>query len=319
MRRAGGATVVELMVSLTLGLLVALVASALLVSSNGSYAHQAEAAKLGDNGRYALGILSRAIRQVAFVDWDRADAPVSAGPDDSASVGGVDARSISRDSDGIATPISGAVNGSDVLAVRYFGTGSGSLGDGSVINCAGFGVGQAHSEAERGWSIFYVATDAGGEAELRCKYRGQNSWGADAIVRGVDTFQVLYGVDTDDPADGVVNQYLNATAIDALDHALALVGADAAARERDLNRKTYWKRIVSIKVALLLHGERGSGAPGLPVQFDLFGKDYAAAHAGDDPGARIDEAALPAALRGRARHLEMTTILLRNRPNREWP
>ena len=61
-----------------------------------------------------------------------------------------------------------------------------------------FGVAVPHDEPmRRGWSIFYVAANGDGEAELRCKYRGASGWGADAIVRGVDSFQVLYGVDTD--------------------------------------------------------------------------------------------------------------------------
>ncbi|MDC8760566.1 PilW family protein [Janthinobacterium fluminis] len=311
--RARGFGAAELLVALALGLVVALAGSALLLASNASYLSQTEAARLDDNARYALDLIGRAVRQTAFVDLDSDDAPVGARPEDSASVGGLDARSVNRSSFGIEAPAA-AVNGSDVLALRYFGAGSGSGGDGSVINCAGFGVGAAHSEAERGWSIFYVARDATGEAELRCKYRGESSWGADAIVRGVDTFQVLYGLDTDEPPDGVANAYLNASAIDGLDGALPLTGADAAARAREKNAKTCWKRVVSVRVALLLHGERATQPPGGPAQFDLFGKAYSDAHGGDDAGARIDAGRLPAALRGRARRALVTTILLRNRP-----
>ena len=307
-----GLTLVELMISLTLGLLVMLVASALLVASNGSYLQQSETTRLNDGGRYALDAVGRAIRQTAFVNWDGKDAHVGAAAEDSANISGLDARSVSKNSDGIDTPLKGAVNGSDVLALRYVGAGPGFDGDGSVLNCAGFGVGAANSAQARGWSIFYVATDADGEAELRCKYRGEKSWGADAIVRGIDTFQVLYGLDTDDPADGLANRYVNATVINALDDALALVGADAAARARDKNGKTFWKRVVSVRIAVLLHGGAGSLAGNGPRQFDLFGKDYSDAHGSGDPGVRIDEAVLPTALRNRARQLVETTISLRN-------
>lgn len=312
--RMRGLTVAELMISLTLGLLVTLVGSALLVSSNSSYLDQTEAARLNDSGRYALEIITRAIRQTAFINWDNADAPIGTQFEDSANISGLDARSLNKNSDGIDNPVDVAVNGSDVLAVRYFGVGVEVGGDGSVINCAGFGVGNAKSQADRGWSIFYVATNASGEAELRCKYRSENTWGADAIVPGVDSFQVLYGLDTDDPADGTANQYVNATEINDQDDTLVLVGADADARQRDKNKKTYWKRVVSIRVALLLHGERASGAASLPAQFDLFGKDYADAHASSDHGVRIDEQSLPAALRTRVRRCVVSTILLRNRP-----
>ena len=314
--RARGLTLAELMVSLALGLLVVLVGAALLVSANGSYLNQSEAARLDDSGRYALATIGRAIRQTAFVNWEGAEAPLGARPEDSAGIGGLDNRSLGRAGAGIDLPLAAAaaINGSDVLALRYSGAGAGPDGDGSVINCAGFGVAAAASEAQRGWSIFYVATDAAGEAELRCKYCGANGWGADAIVRGVDSFQLLYGLDTDEAADGVANQYLNASAINALDAALVLDGADAAAQERDKNARTHWKRVVSIKLALLLHGARGSAPDGAPALFELFGKPYADAYGGADPGVRIDERQLPAAQRGRARYLLVTTILLRNRP-----
>ena len=309
-----GMTLVELMVALTIAALLMLAASALLVVSSGSYRQQSEAVRLNDGGRYALDTIARAIRQAALVSWDGKGAPVGTAAGDSASVSGLDARSVSKNSDGIDTPLVGAVNGSDVLALRFVGAGTDAGGDGSVLNCAGFGVGAAKSAQERGWSIFYVAIDADGEAELRCKYRGENSWGADAIVRGVDSFQVLYGLDTDVPPDGVANQYLNASAISALDDALVLVGADADAKARDKAARSFWKRVVSIRVALLLHGEPGSRPDKLPLQFDLFGKDYSDAQGSADPGVRIDEALLPAAQRGRVRKLVETTIALRNGP-----
>ena len=310
-----GLGIVELMISLTLGALVMLAASALLVGASGSYRQQSEAVRLNDGGRYALDTIARAVHQAAWVNWDVKDAPAGAAAEDGASVSGLDARSVSKNSDGIDTPLAGAVNGSDVLALRFAGAGADAGGDGSVLNCAGFGVGAPSSAQERGWSIFYVALDADGEAELRCKYRGEKSWGADAIVRGVDSFQVLYGLDTDVPADGVANQYVNASAINALDDALLLVGADADARARDKAARTFWKRVVSVRIALLLHGEPGSRADPVPLQFDLFGKEYSDAQGSGDLGVRIDEALLPAPQRGRARRLIETTIALRNRPD----
>uniref|UniRef100_UPI00293D7FEA PilW family protein n=1 Tax=Janthinobacterium sp. TaxID=1871054 RepID=UPI00293D7FEA len=257
-RRQRGLGVAELLVGLALGLVVTLAGAALLVSTSASYLTQVEAARLDDSGRYALDVIGRALRQSAFVDWDGEAAPPTIGAADAASVAGLDARSLSRAGAGIEAPLAGATNGSDVLAVRFFGAGSGPGGDASVLDCAGFGVGRADTAARRGWSIFYVAADAGGEPELRCKYRGAAGWGADAIVRGVDSFQVLYGIDTDEPADGVANQYLSAGAVDALDAALDPAGADPAARERERQRRSRWKRVVSVKVALLLHGARGA-------------------------------------------------------------
>ena len=316
-RRHGGLSLVEMLVGMALGALLMLAASAVLLAAGGSYAGQSASARLDDNGRYALDTIARAVRQTAYVNWDSSAAPVAHATHDSANIAGLDARSLGKNSDGISQSLPGAAHGSDVLALRYYGAGDDAGGDGSVLNCAGFGVGAAQTEAQRGWSIFYVAEGADGEAELRCKYRGANGWGADAIIRGVDGFQVLYGVDTDTPADGVANRYVHASALDAYDAALVLVGASAAERQRDLFRRTHWKRIVGVRVALLLHGDTGAVGKADdmgPAQFDLFGQAYAEAHGAGDTGVRIARASLPAATRSRLRQLVQTSIMLRNGP-----
>lgn len=312
-----GMSLVELLVALSLGALLMLAASSVLLAASGSYGDQSASARLDDNGRYALDTIARAVRQTAYVNWDSGAAPVAHVAHDSANIAGLDARSLGKNSEGISGALPGALHGSDVLALRYYGAGKEEGGDGSVLNCAGFGVGAAQTQAQRGWSIFYVAQGADGEGELRCKYRGANGWGADAIIRGVDGFQVLYGLDTDMPPDGVANRYVNASALDAFDAALVLVGADAAARQRDLHSRTHWKRVAGVRVALLLHGEAGQVdkmAELGPAQFDLFGKAYAEAHGAGDTGVRIARTALPIATRSRLRQLVQTSIMLRNGP-----
>ncbi|MDI3296009.1 PilW family protein [Janthinobacterium tructae] len=312
-----GMSLVELLVALSLGALLMLAASSMLLAASGSYGDQSASARLDDNGRYALDTIARAVRQTAYVNWDSSAAPVAHADYDSANIAGLDAHSLGKNSEGISGALPGALHGSDVLALRYYGTGKEEGGDGSVLNCAGFGVGAAQTQAQRGWSIFYVAQGADGEGELRCKYRGANGWGADAIIRGVDGFQVLYGLDTDMPPDGVANRYVNASALDAYDAALVLVGADAAARQRDLHSRTHWKRVAGVRVALLLHGEAGQAdkmADLGPAQFDLFGKAYAEAHGAGDTGVLIARTALPIATRSRLRQLVQTSIMLRNGP-----
>jgi len=315
-RRAGGLALAELMVALLLGAIVTAVAGAVLLTGSAGYRDHAASARLADSGRHALALIGQAVRQAAYTDWDdgaeAGAAPAGAASEAAAAIAGLDAHSVARGSDGIEAPLADAVNGSDVLALRYAGSGA-AAADGSVLNCAGFGVGRAPTEQQRGWSIFYVALGADGEAELRCKYRGASGWGADAIVRGVDAFQVLYGLDTDTPPDGVVNRYLNARALDALDAALVLSGEDAAERARDFNRKTHWKRVAAVRVALLLHGEAHTRNEGTPRSFDLFGADYTAA-AGGDAGVRIDERQMPASLKMRARRVFVSSIVLRNPP-----
>jgi len=314
-RRQRGATIVELMVALTVGMLVLLMAGAMLLSANAAYLAQVEAAALDDAGRYALELITRAARQASFVNWERDDdsADASMAP---AGLRGLDARTLARASnaiDGADNPPGDVVNGSDVLALRFAGAGNAAGGDGSVLNCAGFGVGRY----QEGWSIFYVGRNAAGEAELRCKYRANVSWSADAIVGGIDTFQVLYGLDTDTPADGVANEYVSAAVLDERDAALLLpapTAADPQAHERERLRRTHWKRVTSIRVALLIHAPRRGLPGGESRVFDLFGRAYSVAAAGADAGVRLDEAQLPGEARQRARKLFAATVLLRNAP-----
>jgi len=298
--REAGMTLVEMMVAMAIGLAVVLAAARLLGLANDAYAAQVEAAALDDAGRYALDIVGRAVRQAAHADPLQLDlsAPVDVLP---ARLAGLDARSLGSTTAGIATPLAAVANGSDVLAVRFPGAGGGTNGDGSVLNCAGFAL----PSFEEGWSIFYVANNGDGEPELRCKYRGNaGNWSADAVVTGVDSFQVLYGIDTDTPRDGAANRYLNADAIQTLDAAFAGLPA------QELHRRTWWKRVVSVRIALLVHGTRTTRHGPADTGFQLFGPVHAAAAATSDTGTVVREDALPDRLRRRERRLFSMTVAL---------
>lgn len=312
----GGLSIIELLVALSLGLLVAMAAIALLLSSKAGYTEQDEGTRLQETGRYAIESVTRAVRQTAYENWDRDEAPIVATGVISANIAGLDAQSLKDvDSPGLTGTGSASVNGSDVLAVRFFGVGPGTKGDGTVLNCAGFSVGAPRSQAsaseDRGWSIFYVAKGTGGEPELRCKFHGRTKWDSDAIARGVESFQVLYGVDTD--ADGLPNQFLTASAINRLDDALVPAGADSTVSTGDKNRKTYWKKVVVIKVALLVRGSQNAGPGDADARYDLFGKAYSDANAAVDQGVLIKASGLPVTVRGRLRKVFSITIQLRNR------
>jgi len=60
---------------------------------------------------------------------------------------------------------------------------------------------------------------------------GSMSWNAQAIVKGVESFQVLYGVDTSSPFTGHATKFLNASTINALDAGLSLVGDSDAEKK----------------------------------------------------------------------------------------
>lgn len=308
-----GTTIVELMIAMLLGLIVILAGSALLLASKSSYVTISDAAQIQDTGRYAMEVIGRAVNQTSYVNWSIDGAPVTTGSINSPDIYGLDSHSLNSAKPDIQSPVQKSVNGSDVLAVRYVGSGAGENGDSTVLNCAGFGVPGMKSiddvENGRGWSIFYVAADSSGEPELRCKYHGKNSWTSEAIARGIESFQVLYGIDLD--SDGLPNLFLTADGVDELDQSLILTGPNAPARAVEARKKTNWKKVVAVKVALLVRGAQKSRSDALLNKYELFGSEYSNS-AGADNGSIISEANIPIKERNRLRKIFQQTIMLHN-------
>ncbi len=305
-----GLTIIELMIAITLGLFIVLTTIGLLVASKAAYVMQDQQAHIQETGRYAIEILSRAVRQAGYENWHSATMPAQIEAAFSASVIGRDAMTLKKTAPELDSLTStGTVNGSDVLALRFFG--DDAYGEeGAILNCAGLPVAATGIEQERGWSIFFVAKDSSGEPELRCKYKSKTSWNADAITRGVESFQVLYGLDAD--GDGVPEQFLNADKINAMDGQLQLIGDNAAARTSDFNRQTYWKKVSVIKLGLLVRGSQVARDDALRSEYDLFGAVYSDMHAASDKGVRVNESALPNATKNRVRKVFTHVIQLRN-------
>jgi type IV pilus assembly protein PilW len=275
-----GLALPELMVALAIGLVLILASTALLMLTRSTYLLTDDRARIEESGRFALDIVSQAVRQAGYRDWSVTGAVDTTWP----AVTGLDARSLKDASDDLDGPYGTTVNGSDALALRFDGNASGS-GDTVTKNCAGASVPADGPGA--GWSIFYVANDSIGEPELRCKYRTGSGWKSDALVRGVDGFQVLYALDSD-LVDNAPRRYRSASAV---------------ALEPD-----GWRRVSALKVALLLRGSLAG--PARARRYDLFGVDDVDAA---DSGVRVEEGRLPEASRGLLRRVYGATVFLRNR------
>jgi type IV pilus assembly protein PilW len=290
--RQSGFSLAEIMVASTVGLLLTLVATTMLLAANASYLNTGASTRIDDSGRFALAILAQSIRQAGYDDNAGSASAPSTTAIEPAAITGLDAASLPAHGALIDHPLPPEAHGSDVLLIHFAGS-----ADGATVNCAGF-----DERGEHAWSIFYVAKADDGEAELRCKYRGTSSWASDAIVRGVDSFQVLYGIDTDTPRDGIANQYLTASAIAALDGLIDPAGATADERDRDRALKSSWRRVVAVRVALLLHGEFGSRPAGSLLQrYQLF-----------EGEPTVDEITMPVPLQRRARRVFTATYAVRN-------
>jgi type IV pilus assembly protein PilW len=280
-----GLTLVELMIAMALGLLIVLAATALLLSAKASYLALDQLEQIEETGRYASEVIARAIRQAGYEYRDAEQIAFASSVDLSANVIGMDAMTLRKNDAALSSATSrDVVNGSDILALRFFGDDGGKGNAGAILNCAGLAVAEADAqdspEDARGWSIFFVAKDGAGEPELRCKYQTKNGWNADAIARGVESFQVLYGVDTG--GDSAPDRFTNADGIDALDAGMILSGNNAVERLNDLKRKTYWKKVRAIRFALLVRGSEAGRDDALSSEYHLFGDAYSAAHADED-------------------------------------
>ena len=290
-RHQQGLTLIELMIAMALGMGVVLAAVALMQAARSTYLSVADSAQVQENGRYALDLIARTVRQANYVPQDN---PAFLRNDLSGlepGVFGIDNARVSEHSTGLSSPSANRdAHGSDLLAIRFFGSGPRNQPDNDMLNCAGFAVPGPNGatslsdlEEVRGQSIFYVAPDSTGEPELRCKYFTRDGgWSAAAIVRGVESFQVLYGV----RSAGSELDYVNATRIG-----------------------TRWRDVAAVRIALLARGERNSRDGGAAVVHRLFGAAY---QDGGDAGAMIDETRLAPAVRQRIRKVFQTTIWLRN-------
>lgn len=291
-----GSSLIELLIASGLSCGVVLAAITTLQTANASFIWQEQAAMLQDSGSYAVSLIEQALSQSAYVDYTQ-DINQRYQIPENGTVWGADARTV-KSGDFTTTVLDQhAVNGSDVLVVRF--PGSATLANGNVVNCAGFVVNRATNpvEIDRGWSIFYVAKNSYGEPELRCKYRGNTEWDSQAIVSGVESFQVLYGIDTD--GDGLANQYLNAAAINKLD-------------AKKNTTFSHWTEVASVRISLLLHAPNKVSRNDAADKFDLFGSDYADANGHEDTGTRILRNNLPLESRSWYRHIVQSIIYLRN-------
>jgi type IV pilus assembly protein PilW len=308
-----GLTLVELMISITLGMLVVASAMTLLLSSKSSYVTEDDTSRVLDTGRFALEAITRSIRQAGFENLESDEAPIVAPAIAVSNIYGYDDRTFPSTFTVSGSPprpipsntASGA-NSNDVLMLRFFGvstTPTGTVSDGSIVDCSGNKIAGVSNPAQadqgRGWSIFYVkALDlAAGEAELMCGYKDSSGiFKSVPIASGVESFQVLYGLSTN--IDRIPNRFVTSATLKALDPS-----------DDGTSATSKWKDVVAVKISLLIRGGSVQRADVAKDVFNMFGREYADAK---DYGSRVDEAVLPVAQRSRTRKMFTTLVQLRN-------
>jgi type IV pilus assembly protein PilW len=216
-------TIVELMISLTIGLLVSLAAVNLLITNQKTFNVQKGLGDVGDNGRFALEFVAQQIRQAGYTPIDNTlpvlpqiivattdmpdavaavlskDDQVALAAPSAGKQGGIDLSDRltiqyytpieTRDCEGDTVPAN------QYVVARLFLRADAAAGTGSALAC----VGGYHSGS--GGLTNFDLTDTGGSV----------------LLSSVDNFQVLLGVaDTAAGSKNRPNQYITVAAYTAL-------------------------------------------------------------------------------------------------------
>ena len=323
-----GLTLVGLLVAMSLGLLVVVIAAAILIMGQQGYRAVDATTQLRDRERFATDLLARVIVQTGFQDISADNIAIRStaammGNDPEPDLYGWN-NAIYKQPDGLFLSTTTKINngnrstlctvndtscknGSDVLVVRYQGVNSplnANNADNTMINCAGLGErGLTTGDLnQRAASVFHVTRGSNGEPALSCSYYNfaSSAWVASApIIEGVESFQVLFGTDQVSPGvapsttavqDTVADRWLRADE-------LTVPASEAGTREN-------WRRIRAVRVGLVMRGPIGSAPQAISATYTPLGDMHTNSN---DTGASLNVAA-----DGRLRLQSTFTVHLRN-------
>lgn len=278
--RQQGLTMVELLVAMLISTFIAIAAISALVVARRGFSTVDASSQLRDNGRFASELIQRVAAQAGFLDV--ADAVNVRGPVDA--IAGVtaippyifgfdnavltttaapvpaDALNGNRPSNCGGVTDTGCINGSDILVLRYESPAIGpdsAVSDQSTINCNGVAETNASiNSTDMMVSVFHVQLDRG-EPTLMCST--QNAAGTwvgtpTPLIRGVESFQLLYGVNGVTP-----NQDISVTPLPDRGTLIAtryLRASQMVVAGDTTGAKTValWRRVRSIRIGMVLRG-----------------------------------------------------------------
>lgn len=225
MHRINGFSLVELMVSIALGMIITAVVGQTYLGAKRSFRTQDSTQRLQENSRYALHLLEREIRMAAFP---------GVGQESMINLFSLPAGSyVVQGQNDIPVGAPSRLT-SDTISITYFGSGPAGAPDSTVVNC----LGQPVDAFTQTTDTFFVAPDpltldSSGVAVSALWCTTTNPGAAlpssAPMVHGIETMQILYGEDTD--GDRIVNRY---------------VAANAAG--------LVWDNVVAVRLSLLFAG-----------------------------------------------------------------
>jgi type IV pilus assembly protein PilW len=281
-----GFTIIELLVALALSSVIAMAAVASLSVARQGFTAVDASSQLRDSGRFATDLIQRLVVQSGYQDVNFAASTrtsefsvkgASANPEpnvigvDNAVVKGsllpdITTAFLTRNT--ASSSVTGCTsatdtacaNGSDVLILRYQSSASvtdATTTDGTMINCAGAAETQVPaSKDDKIISIFHVARSSNGEPSLMCSYLGTSgAWTTQPVVQGVESFQVLYGIDG---YSGTVNSSFTGTQDTVPDKYLRASQIVVGGSPDSVATYNNWRRVQSVRIGLVIRGPKNS-------------------------------------------------------------
>ncbi len=187
--RSRGLTLIELMVAMALGLLLTAVIITMFTSAKASYRMQDGLTRIQEDGRVAVQLIGEEVRKAGFRKpvWNdplNGYSPVTAGS------------------------TNGASNGNDTLEFMY-------MSDTDCTGTVNTNIDPETTEPVADYKQVTFAVDNNGTLLWSCAF-GSNpdnlavQSANQPVIDGVESFQVLYGVDTDFPPDFSINAWTTA-------------------------------------------------------------------------------------------------------------
>ncbi|MDU9397284.1 PilW family protein [Pseudomonas sp. zfem003] len=215
LHRQRGLSLVELMIGLTLGLILLLGIIQVFISSKQTFATNDAMAKLQENGRFALEFITQSARQAGYTS-----------PGSTLSRPFPVERTVCGLGNSGSNPCAFNGNGSAADVVGF--TFEPPIIDGAKRDCAGREVPDNVLIVN---SFFILGSDANNPtSSLACRSFRRDTGGEwssqQRLIDGIDSLQVLYGIDTGGNSQSV-NQYVSA------------------------DRVSNWGKVVSVRIAVL--------------------------------------------------------------------
>jgi len=320
-RRARGLTLVELLVALAISSIIAIAAISALIVSRQGFATVDAASQLRDNARFSTDLIQRLGVQTGYGDvWvvasTRPPAPTGVVDNPPPNIFGFNnSTSSATDPLNSASTRTGTTTvgfGSDILILRYqtsapyLGT---TTSDNSMIDCFGNATaGLPVNRDDRFANILYVDLDSNNEPALMC--RTDSNFTQQPIIRGVENFQVLYGVDGV-TANTLVTASPTYVATNYLRADQFAVPSDTDGSKTNAN----WRRVRSIRIGMVIRGPLNSSQDTSAQTYYPLGRavDSSGGTAGSAMSSTSDPGTIFApAADSRLRQVVTFTIHLRN-------